>query len=190
MLVQDVRKGLPFKDNSVSFIYSSHFFEHLTYFEGRDLIRECYRVAAPNAIIRIVVPDVELLVRKYVDKDSEFNAMIAKDRLNDWPFEDREFNEIGFAEILSTEFYGAQNIPDFWTKLFVCLHEGQSILNAKRKMAMYYHKWMYDFESLKKLFEYGGFRNIRRCKYRKGKVPDLDFLDTNEEFSLFVEAEK
>ncbi len=43
-LVHDTRKGLPFEDNSIGVIYSSHFFEHLTYFEARDLIKECYRV--------------------------------------------------------------------------------------------------------------------------------------------------
>lgn len=190
LVLRDVRKGLPFKNNTINFIFTSHFLEHLTYFEGRELIQECYRVAAPGAVIRIVVPDVELLARKYLERDSVFNASIAKDRLSGWVFEGRELNEIGFAEILSIQFYAAQNITNFWVKLMTCILYGQSIFNIRKKIVNYYHKWMYDFESLKLLLEYTGFRNVRRCEFREGKVPDLDVLDNHEEFSLYVEADK
>ncbi len=189
-LVHDIRKGLPFDDNSVAVIYSSHFFEHLTYFEARDLIKECYRVASPGAIIRIIVPDVELLVRRYIEKDREFNEILAKDRLQEWVFEGRTIDKIGFAEILSTEFYAAINVTDFWSKLMISLHEGLPLFNIKKKMAVYYHKWMYDFESMKLLLEYAGFKNVTRCEFQQGRTPGLDKLDNHEEFSLYVEAEK
>lgn len=190
LVLLDVRKGLPFKDNTVNYIFTSHFLEHLTYFEGMALIKECYRIATPGAIIRIAVPDVELLVRKYLEKDHEFNAVLAKDRISGWVFEGRKLNEIGFAEILSTHFYAAQSITNPWTKLALGILNGQLLFDMKKKMVMYYHKWMYDFESLELLLKNVGFRNIRRCEFRQGKVPDLDVLDNHEEFSLYVEAEK
>lgn len=51
---------LPFPDNSFSFVFSEHFFEHLFLDEAGDLFKECKRVMAPNACMRIVVPDADL----------------------------------------------------------------------------------------------------------------------------------
>jgi predicted SAM-dependent methyltransferase len=54
----DAVHGLPFKDKSVDYIYSSHFVEHLFLSDTRRLLRECCRVFKPGGIIRIVVPDL------------------------------------------------------------------------------------------------------------------------------------
>ncbi|MGD0792413.1 MAG: methyltransferase domain-containing protein [Terriglobales bacterium] len=62
----DVRKRIPFPDSSVSCIYSSHTFEHFTYEESRAVARECFRVLRPGGILRIVVPDLGILVRDYL----------------------------------------------------------------------------------------------------------------------------
>jgi hypothetical protein len=40
----DVKKGLPFADGSVNYIYSSHTFEHFTWPEALGVARECLRV--------------------------------------------------------------------------------------------------------------------------------------------------
>jgi SAM-dependent methyltransferase len=67
----DVRKGLPFKTESVRYIYSSHTFEHFTYAESLKVVRECFRVLEAGGVIRIAVPDLELIVRDYLaDKDA------------------------------------------------------------------------------------------------------------------------
>jgi predicted SAM-dependent methyltransferase len=62
----DVRKRIPFPDSSVSCIYSSHTFEHFTYEESLAVARECFRVLRPDGILRIVVPDLGILVRDYL----------------------------------------------------------------------------------------------------------------------------
>lgn len=61
----DVRKGLPFVDKSVSYIYSSHTFEHFQWDESLAIARECFRVLKPGGALRIVVPDLALIVREY-----------------------------------------------------------------------------------------------------------------------------
>jgi predicted SAM-dependent methyltransferase len=63
----DVRKGLPFKDGSVRYIYSSHAFEHFTYPESLAIAKDCFRVLAHEGVLRIVVPDLERIVRMYLD---------------------------------------------------------------------------------------------------------------------------
>jgi Methyltransferase domain len=62
----DVRKGLRFSDGSVRCIYSSHTFEHFTYAEALAIAKECFRVLAPQGILRVVVPDLELIAREYL----------------------------------------------------------------------------------------------------------------------------
>lgn len=54
--------SLPLEDNSIDFIFSEHFFEHLFFDEAAALFKECYRVLKPNGVIRVVVPDADLRV--------------------------------------------------------------------------------------------------------------------------------
>lgn len=68
----DCRKNLPFRSSSVNFIYTSHFIEHLRRCETIHLINECYRALTENGILRIVVPDLELLAEKYLKKDTRY----------------------------------------------------------------------------------------------------------------------
>jgi len=62
----DVRKRIPFPDASVSYIYSSHTFEHFTYDESLAVARECLRVLKLGGIFRVVVPDLGIMVRDYL----------------------------------------------------------------------------------------------------------------------------
>jgi len=62
----DVRKGLRFASGTVRFIYSSHTFEHFTYAESLAISKECWRVLEPGGVLRIVVPDLERIVREYM----------------------------------------------------------------------------------------------------------------------------
>lgn len=63
----DIRRGLPFEDNSFDVVYHSHVLEHLTPHQGRDLLTECHRVLGPEGILRIVVPDLERIAQLYLE---------------------------------------------------------------------------------------------------------------------------
>ena len=53
----DLRKhDLPWSDNSVDLIYSSHFIEHITHSQARRFLIECFRILKPAGIIRIAFP--------------------------------------------------------------------------------------------------------------------------------------
>lgn len=62
---QDLRQPLPYAENTIDYIYSEHFIEHLTYDEARRLMNECYRVLKPCGVIRIATPDLDHLIDKY-----------------------------------------------------------------------------------------------------------------------------
>jgi predicted SAM-dependent methyltransferase len=65
-LYWDLRYGIPFGDNSVDALYSSHLFEHLPYEDGQKLLRESLRVLKPGGSFSIVVPNARLYVEHYM----------------------------------------------------------------------------------------------------------------------------
>jgi len=65
----DLRRGIPFPDGSIEKIYSSHFFEHLSFKETQILLDECLRVLIPNGVFSICVPNARIYVEAYF-KDS------------------------------------------------------------------------------------------------------------------------
>ena len=64
----DVVKGLPVESDSCRGVYSSHILEHVPYVDAKAAIRETFRCVAPGGTFRIVLPDLELFAREYVDK--------------------------------------------------------------------------------------------------------------------------
>lgn len=65
-LQMDSTKPLPFDANTVDYIVSSHMLEHLSWEEGFNFLKECHRIMKLNAVMRIAVPDAELLTKKYL----------------------------------------------------------------------------------------------------------------------------
>ena len=66
----DLRKGLPFPDESIAKIYSSHFFEHLSFKESQQLLDECRRVLVSGGTFSICVPNARLYIEAYLKPDS------------------------------------------------------------------------------------------------------------------------
>jgi len=66
VLAIDLRKKLPFHENYFDLVYHSHVLEHFTCTDAKNLLDECYRILKPGGIIRIVVPDLENIVREYL----------------------------------------------------------------------------------------------------------------------------
>lgn len=66
-LTLDLRGGIPFPDNSVDLVYSSHLLEHFGYNDLIKLLKEVYRVLKPGGEFKVVVPDASIFVRGYLD---------------------------------------------------------------------------------------------------------------------------
>jgi predicted SAM-dependent methyltransferase len=151
----NVTKGLPFKNNTVDFIFTSHFLEHLPRDKAKEFILESKRVLKPNGIIRISVPDLKNYATRYLTEKIDADNFLEYMHF----FEERQ------NRTLAEKFY-------------------LRILGTDR------HKWMYDRQSLTKLLNGAGFVDVNECKFKEGKVPDLDKLDIRPNDSLFVEARK
>ncbi|GAI02629.1 unnamed protein product, partial [marine sediment metagenome] len=63
----DVTQRLPYDDNNVDLIFSSHLLEHLSREDGAKFLKECARVLKPNGVIRISTPDAEKLSSEYIN---------------------------------------------------------------------------------------------------------------------------
>jgi predicted SAM-dependent methyltransferase len=61
----DLRRGIPFPDNSVQAVFLEHVCEHFPTADVLDMLQECRRVLAPGGIVRIGVPDFGRYLRSY-----------------------------------------------------------------------------------------------------------------------------
>lgn len=61
----DARGGLGLRPNSVHFIFSEHFIEHLTRHHAQSLFRECCEALMPGGVMRISTPDLEFILKCY-----------------------------------------------------------------------------------------------------------------------------
>ena len=64
--VCNLLKGFPYPDRRFQVVYHSHVLEHIPREQVSNFIRECYRVLKPGGILRVVVPDLENIVREYL----------------------------------------------------------------------------------------------------------------------------
>ena len=63
----DVRRGLPYADDMFDACYCSHMLEHVTKDQARVIVGEAYRVLKKGGVARFVVPDLEQIVRLYLE---------------------------------------------------------------------------------------------------------------------------
>ncbi len=83
----DLRRRLPFRDNTVSLCYSEHFLEHLYPEEAERHFSEVFRVLKQGGTYRVAVPAAIRFAQKYLEGDHEFFALAH-------PWEDRPFDVV------------------------------------------------------------------------------------------------
>lgn len=58
-VVCDLKKGIPYPDESVDEVYSHHFIDYLDFTEAQQLMAECYRVLKKGGIVSHTIPDLQ-----------------------------------------------------------------------------------------------------------------------------------
>ena len=185
ILVHNLKKGIPFKDNSVDAIFHSHVVEHIDRDYINIFINESYRVLKPGGILRIVCPDLHYLVEEYLSsyEKSKHDKDYAQNH-------DRYVSEI-LEQCVRKEANGSSNQKPFRRKL------ENFILGSARDRGET-HQWMYDDVNLKLILEESYFKNIKKMIFNKSNIENWEAhkLESNEDgsefkpHSLYLEAIK
>jgi len=58
-------RPFPFADSTFDYVFSEHMIEHISYEQGRAMLRECHRILKPRGTVRIAAPDLAVLLGLY-----------------------------------------------------------------------------------------------------------------------------
>jgi predicted SAM-dependent methyltransferase len=77
--------GIPFSDNHFDFAYHSHVLEHFSQADGRLFLQECHRILKVGGVLRIAVPDLENIIRNYLQAlEASLSGVTLADYNYDW----------------------------------------------------------------------------------------------------------
>lgn len=168
LLYMNLNKKWKYADNSVDVVYSSHTLEHLIPRSVTLFLNEAFRTLKPGGVIRIVVPDLYKICKRYINEYENTNEadptkfiMWALNLHREGQYGDR----IGFFKKI---IYEKQGYP----------HQ---------------HKFMYDEKSLAEKFRQHGFVDIKSKTYGDSEyVAAIKDVEGKEEsyLSVYLEAKK
>jgi predicted SAM-dependent methyltransferase len=93
----DLTQPIPFPNDSVKYIYSSHVLEHFSYPSPMlDLLNECYRILEVDGTFSIAVPNARIFLEAYLDSDA-----FDKDKYCSWDVGLRYRNSIDFVNFIA-----------------------------------------------------------------------------------------
>lgn len=192
----NAKNKLPFSSDSIDAIYHSHFLEHINKTLAEKFIADCYRVLKKGGVIRVVVPNLEIICLEYLKNlkkgyDNNDKIAILNYQWNKLELFDQVIRQKKGGQMLSTLRKGEFN-PDY-----VFYRNGEEIEPLLRyaqkndnKIFRFFkniidifkstnpqksgeaHRWMYDKLDLKILLESVGFRNFKVLRYDQSKIKD------------------
>jgi ubiquinone/menaquinone biosynthesis C-methylase UbiE len=167
VLYMNLNKPWKYKDNSVDIVYASHTFEHLSQKSAKLFLSEAYRCLKPGGSIRLVVPDLYKICKKYID---EYEHGDAEDPTT----------FIMWAINMNRE--GQYGNPGFFKRI---IFEFQGYPHQ--------HKFMYDEKSLGKRMKEVGFDELVSLQYGVSKhIEDIKDVEGIREsyLSIYIEGVK
>ncbi|MGV3774794.1 MAG: class I SAM-dependent methyltransferase [Verrucomicrobiales bacterium] len=193
----DLRKPLPISDQSAAIVYHSHVLEHFRPEDARRFLKECHRVLKPGGMMRVAIPDLEMIARLYLQNlEQAANGDREAEHRHKWM-------TIELVDQLSREQSGGEMLK-FWkqnpmpAEEFVVQRMGREVMRfleyfrstpqgpstappqpeeTAEKIGAFrlggeVHKWMYDRVSLKSLLEEIGFEQVRPCRADESAIPE------------------
>jgi len=144
----DATKRFPLPDGALSYVFSEHLFEHLSYRDGLAMLRECHRTLRPNGKIRIATPNLLKLIQLFQN-----------------PKNDEMRNYIN-GKIVAA--YWPEKLPRTISPECV-------ILNYELKS--WGHQFVYDPPTLRESLERTGFQSIKEVAPGESDDPQLRGLE-------------
>lgn len=116
----DIRRKLPFENNSVDAIYCSHVLEHFEAEDGLKISREAFRILKIGGIFRVILPDISKIAKVFKTGEEQneawwgYNKTLLKGikrwfiRGHQWMYDVESakemLNKAGFKKIVETGF--------------------------------------------------------------------------------------
>jgi SAM-dependent methyltransferase len=147
-----ITDNLPFENNSVDYFYMSHVIEHIPVICAYDVAKKLYEKLKPGGRLRIICPDLEVIIKAYINKDiSIFNN--EKYQLGTVP---EKYRNLGIGGCLVSQIVTATNPDD----------DNDSYLFSKRKegklLSVFSHISGWDYEMIHNLLKTTGFSSVER----------------------------
>ena len=187
IVAHDLTRGIPLPDGSADVVYHSHVLEHI----DRDAVTafqaEVRRVLKPGGVQRVVVPDLEILARRYL---ASLEAARAGEGAGEQAAHDASVREL-LEQSVRKDAAAARGLSG-WRRALYTRVFGDARARGET------HQWMYDSENLAALLSACGFRDIMVAAYDRSRIPGWQAygLDVDAEGrqykpdSLYMEAVK
>lgn len=164
----NLNKYWRFEDQSVDVVYASHIFEHLSEKAKKIFLVESFRVLKSGGVLRIVVPDLYKVSKKYIGDFESGNADASHSFLH----------SLNLHKVRQVDSALKDKIKNFisWFQKYPHLH-----------------KYMYDQYSLTKMLNESGFRNIKVMEMGKSdRIAEINDVESKRDtdISLYIECEK
>ncbi len=203
IVIHDLRKGIPSPDETADVVYASHVLEHLERAHARFLLREMYRVLKPGGTVRVVVPDLETAVRKYLD---------ALETVRDGSEDQADLDRYEWATILlldqmvrttaggemarwlreNQKSVVVDSLEGTLKEIAESVSPGCGRRGLKQRLVALFrptnpnssgelHRWMYDEWSLRRLLQSSGFSEVEKMSHLESRIEGWPtfFLDNN-----------
>ncbi len=157
-----------YRSDSVDVVYASHLFEHLSLKSASLFLSEAYRCLKPDGTIRIVVPDLYKIAKKYVQGFESDGSVFESTQFIMWAINMHREGQYGSAGLFKRLFLEFQGYP----------HQ---------------HKFMYDEKTLQLRLQEHGFRDCLSLSYSESVyIPEIrDVEGASESYlSVYLEAKK
>ena len=155
ILIHDVRKPLPFEDDTLSAIYASHLLEHLYLEEAKRLLKECLRVLEPGGVLRMVVPDLRAIVSEYWEEKQSVASATRTETVT-------------AADKLNMKLLLHPPMPPSGNALYRLYTTWKDFHS---------HKWMYDAESLVRYFQWAGYIDVQEMAFHHSRIPGIETIE-------------
>lgn len=171
--------SLPYKDNSVSEIVSSHHLEHLDIDEINKTLKEFYRILKPEGSLKLNVPNLDWCLRNFLEKNENEKWTFPLHTIFGNQNNKGEYHKTGFTKerietLLKNESFNNIEIKDEWSHAQQCFSITCKKIDTSKLQVIAvgcYIRNEEQKEMLEKLL-ISLPKNIKKCVVTHGNIPD------------------
>lgn len=178
---------LPFHDQSIEKVFSSHCIEHIENNHFEYLLKELYRITKKGALIRFSCPDTDLFYKAYGEKDeSKFTWIFGK------TLEERLINcFVSYERGTGVEGVNPETVKKFYNELPKEAFLDWTLTHIDRSRPYIAHCNWFNEDKLFKMLTKAGFKNIERSEPNQSRDEELrQGFDGHLAISIFMECVK